>query len=225
MTSTWDYEDAYELRQRMIAEQLEYRGINHAEILKAFREIPRHLFIPQVSIQEAYEDNPIPIKAGQTISQPFIVALMLTYLDPRKEHSVLEIGSGSGYATALLGRLCKQVDAMEVYSELIQDSKMALDKLSVDNISIFHKSAWEQMKSDKVYDRIILWASPPRVPQHLFDRLKEDGILVSPEGKHEQYVWIHKKKRGQIHKQRTDAVRFVPLVQGSVDEIDRMTRG
>jgi protein-L-isoaspartate O-methyltransferase len=90
---------------------------------------------------------------------------------------------------------------------------------------MFQQSAWEQLKTTKVYDRIILWASPPKVPRHLFDNLKEGGIMVTPEGKNEQYVWIYKKKMGKIEKQMKDAVRFVPLVQGSAAEIDSSMRG
>jgi protein-L-isoaspartate(D-aspartate) O-methyltransferase len=225
MTSPLDYDNAYDLRCEMVADQLEYRGIEQKNLLKAFKDVPRHLFIPNISLEEAYQDNPIPIKAGQTISQPYVVALMLTYLELEKNNDVLEIGSGSGYATAILSHLCKQVDAMEVFSELIIDAKSVIEKLSLQNISMFQQSAWEQLKTTKVYDRIILWASPPKVPRHLFDNLKEGGIMVTPEGKNEQYVWIYKKKMGKIEKQMKDAVRFVPLVQGSAAEIDSSMRG
>ena len=125
MTSTWDYNNSYELRLEMVAEQLKYRGIVKDDILRAFTEVPRHLFIPHVPIQDSYGDHPIPIPAGQTISQPFIVALMIDYLELEVDHTVLEIGSGSGYATAILAKLCRYVDAYEVYSELIRGSQSA----------------------------------------------------------------------------------------------------
>lgn len=206
----------------MIWEQLRSRGLTDETILKAFHKIPRHLFIPHVSIEEAYEDHPVSIKSGQTISQPFIVALMIQYLDLKPEHRVLEIGSGSGYATAILSLLCKEVDALEVFSELIEDSREVIHQLDLTNISFLHQSAWEQINTDTVYDRVVLWASPPRVPAHLFDILSdEQGVLVSPEGKFDQYVNIYTKRSGKIKKNRRDAVRFVPLVQGTVSEIDR----
>ncbi|MCF7807828.1 MAG: protein-L-isoaspartate O-methyltransferase [Candidatus Marinimicrobia bacterium] len=206
----------------MIWEQLESRGVTDAAILDAFEKIPRHLFIPHVSLEQAYGDYPIGIKAGQTISQPFIVALMIQYLDLTHQHQLLEIGSGSGYATALLSLLCKQVDALEVYSDLLEDSRKVIQSLDRDNVRFIHQSAWEHIDSNTVYDRIVLWASPPRVPAHLFDILSDEGgVLVSPEGKYDQYVNIYTKRSGKIQKNRRDAVRFVPLVQGTLDEIDR----
>lgn len=225
MTSTWDYDNAHELRLKMVAEQLNYRGIHQKNILEAFQEIPRHLFVPHVNLSKAYGDYPLPIKAGQTISQPYIVALMLMYLELDLTHEILEIGSGSGYSTALLAKICKHVNAMDVYSKLVRDSQSVLEQLEIDNVSMSHGSAWEHLVENKVYDRIILWASPPRIPEHLFNSLKDGGILVAPEGKYNQYVWVCRKSAEQINRVRKDAVRFVPLVQGSVKEIDSNSRG
>lgn len=213
------------MRYRMVSEQLEFRGIHDQRILNVFREIPRHLFVSNVPIHLAYGDTPLPISAGQTISQPYIVALMLVYLDLKKQHKVLEIGSGSGYATALLSKLCHHVDAVEVYQELIDGARQAVEKLSIENVSFIHRSAWEQIVETDGYDRIILWASPPRVPEHLLESLNLGGILVTPEGKNDQYVWIYKRQVGKIEKIKRDAVRFVPLVKGTVSEIDGIMRG
>ncbi len=210
-----------DLRQRMVSDQIMRRGIDHPAILEAFRTIPRHLFVVAVSPEEAYSDQPLPIRAGQTISQPYIVALMLSYLDMYPRHKILEIGSGSGYATALMSTMCLHIDAIEVYRELIEDSREVIEKLNISNVTLHHHSAWEHFNQGMVYDRIILWASPPRIPEHIFDSLKEGGILVAPEGKSEQFVWICTKTDGKIVKQRRDPVRFVPLVQGAVHEIDR----
>jgi protein-L-isoaspartate(D-aspartate) O-methyltransferase len=209
------------LRQEMVSEQLIRRGIHKSDILKAFSDIPRHLFVPHIPPNEAYEDRPLPIKSGQTISQPYIVALMLSYLDIRPNHQLLEIGSGSGYATAVTSRLCRHITAIEVYRDLLEDSISVTKELGLNNIDLKHASAWEHFNDGMVYDRIILWASPPRIPEHIFDSLKEEGILVAPEGKLDQYVWICTKKDGKIIRKREDPVRFVPLVQGSVQEIDR----
>lgn len=220
MISQIDEGYSYNLRLDMVKEQLQRRGIRNADILEAFERIPRHLFVPHVDVDEAYGDYPIPIKAGQTISQPLMVAIMLQYLDVNPKHDVLEIGSGSGYATALLSRLAKHIDAIEVYTELLRDSEIALNRLGLKNIQLIHRSAWEQFEYQKVYDRIVLWASPPRIPDHLFECLGEGGVLVTPLGKAEQNVWIYTMRNGQLKKEKKDAVRFVPLVQGSTREID-----
>ncbi len=221
MTRTKENQATIDLRLSMVSDQLQRRGITGPTILSAFEEIPRHLFVSNVSLEEAYSDQPLPIKAGQTISQPYIVALMLEYLDIRSQHKILEIGSGSGYATALISRMCNFVNSIEVYQELIDESLGAIEQLGITNVKLNHGSAWEQFNHGLVYDRIIIWASPPRIPEHIFDNLIEGGILVAPEGKSEQYVWICTKKDGTIKRERKDPVRFVPLVQGSVQEIDR----
>lgn len=220
MYSMNETQEAIELRLEMVEDQLIRRGIHETSILDAFKAIPRHIFVPQVSVMDAYTDQPLPIKAGQTISQPYIVAQMISYLDLRPEHRVLEIGSGSGYATAIMSKLCQRIHAIEVYQELIDDSHKVLTQLDLTNIDIVHQSAWEQFEANDVYDRIILWASPPRIPEHIFDKLGHNGIMVAPEGKTEQYVWIYKMNNGNLSRERKDPVRFVPLVQGSVNEID-----
>jgi protein-L-isoaspartate(D-aspartate) O-methyltransferase len=225
MISSWDIADSYDLRQEMVNTQLELRGIKESEILEAFKNTPRHLFIPNVSLHKAYSDQPLAIQAGQTISQPFIVARMIQYLKLSSSDEILEIGSGSGYATALLSKLCRHVDALEVYHDLVRASRLALKRLDLINVSIQHKSAWEQLDTQKVYDRIILWASPPRIPDHLFENLIDGGILVAPEGKSDQFVWVFKKVAGEISRERKDPVRFVPLVQGTVLEIDVHSEG
>ncbi len=225
MSIDWEIGNSLELRSAMIVDQLESRGIHDSKLLGAFMDIPRHLFVPHVSIEVAYTDQPLQIKSGQTISQPFIVAQMMSYLDIKSHHNVLEIGSGSGYATALLASLCKQVDAYEVYGNLIEDSSNSLKQLDIANVQLNHRSAWEQIDEEAVYDRIVLWASPPKIPEHLFKCLSNDGLLVAPEGKADQYVWIYKNHNGNLTRSRKDPVRFVPLVSGTVKEIDYKARG
>ena len=209
------------LRYHMIREQLEKRGIRQSRILAAFRRVPRHLFTYQDSPELAYSDQPLPLSAGQTISQPYVVALMLSYLQPEAHHRVLEIGTGSGYATALLAELSRQVDSLEVFAELLRSARRVLQQLEIANVELIHGSAWEQTPEKAVYDRIILWASPPKVPENIFNGLKDGGILVAPVGKHKQYVKVFRRAGEQVREQKRDQVRFVPLVQGSVSEIDR----
>ena len=205
---------------QMVAQQLSARGITDPRILKAFETTPRHYFLAVDYRIEAYSDQPLPIDQGQTISQPYVVALMLEYLSLSAEHRVLEIGGGSGYATALLAQLARSVHSLEVFSSLLDSARTVLNVLGFDNVNFEHGSAWEQRFPRKVYDRIILWASPPRIPEYLLSSLKSGGILVAPEGKYEQYIWIYHKLDGAIHKEKRDEVRFVPLVQGTTNEID-----
>lgn len=213
-----EYQD---LRREMVVRQLQRRGITNKLILEQLDRIPRHLFVSAPQRVDAYSDQPLPISNGQTISQPFVVALMLEYLDLHPNDEVLEIGSGSGYATAILSGIAKHVHAIEVFSELIESAQTVLDSLQVDNVLLEHRSAWEQSQEKKVYDRIVLWASPSRIPEYLFQHLKEGGILVSPEGKQDQYIWVMQKRGGRLTKEKKDSVRFVPLVQGTTEEIDR----
>ena len=220
MTNKLDTQESLDLRHHMVADQLLRRGIGDEAILQAFQAVPRHLFVAHASIKDAYRDEPLPIRAGQTISQPYIVALMLTYLDIRPHHRVLEIGSGSGYSTAIMASLCRHVTGIEVFQELLKEAQHSLSKLHIDNVNLNHASAWEQFDQEQVYDRIILWASPPKIPAHLFGKMDEDSILVAPQGKGEQFVWKFTKNEGKIDRVRLDPVRFVPLVQGTVQEID-----
>jgi len=212
--------EVLQLRQDMVRRQLQRRGITQSAILAAFQQIPRQLFIPHVSLETAYRDDPIRIAAGQTISQPYVVALMLEYLQLSRVFRVLEIGTGSGYATALLSQLCQQVDSIEVYAELVAAAQTALSKLGIENVKLEHRSGWEQTAVAPVYDRIILWASPPRIPEHLLGQLKSGGLLVAPVGKREQKIWLFTKQGAVIKKEARDTVRFVPLIAGTVNEID-----
>ncbi len=205
----------------MVREQLVARRITDSNILASFLNIPRHLFVSEDQRELAYTDQPLPISNGQTISQPYVVALMLEYLESGPEMDVLEIGGGSGYATALLSQLFRHVHSIEVFSELMVSAQKVLSQLELKNISLEHRSAWEQSTEQKLYSRIILWASPPRIPEYLFDHLDEGGIMVAPEGKHDQTLWVIKKKGGNLIKEKKESVRFVPLMQGKTTEIDR----
>jgi len=207
-------------RAHMVEKQLKSRGIDDARLLELFSLVPRELFVADSQRPYAYDDIPLPILNGQTISQPYVVALMLQYLKLRPHMEVLEIGGGSGYATALLAHLVKQVDSVEVYRDLLDSAARVLEGLGLTNVSLEHRSAWEQSSSEKVYDRVILWASPPRIPSFLFESLREGGILVAPEGKQEQHIWVYQKAGGDMLKQKKESVRFVPLVQGTTNEID-----
>lgn len=207
--------------ESMVEEQLLKRGIHTPSILNAFRNTPRHFFVPEDQQAWAYDDTPLPIGAGQTISQPYVVALIMEYLELEPHHHVLEIGGGSGYATALLARIVKHVDSIEVYGELLERAQSVLESLKLNNIQLRHGSAWEHNSGDQVYDRVVLWASPPKIPDHLIEALSENGRMVGPQGKADQHLWVIEKRAGKIYREKKESVRFVPLVQGRLHEIDR----
>ncbi len=200
-------------QQRMIEDQLVARGIQDPRILEAFRTIPRIHFMPLGTEHEAYADYPTHITCGQTISQPFIVALMMEYLQITPDSRLLEVGTGSGYSTALLAQMAKSVDSVELYEELMLYAQERLAGVPHDNIRLFLGSGWQQMPTGDQYDRIIVWASAAKVPDALVASLSGNGKMVIPVGKMDQYVYVIRKTGDTVEKQRLDAVRFVPLVR------------
>lgn len=199
---------------RMIETQLKRRGIGNPAILAAFQRIPRHMFVPGSHQAEAYGDFPLPIGSGQTISQPFVIALMLDYLKLIPEHEVLEVGTGSGYSTALLSILVKWVDSMEFYQSLLDGVQERLDQLKIENVRLWHGNAWQGPPVKKKYDRIVVWASPNQVPENLVKALKPGGRLVVPVGKHDQRLYVVTQSEDKVQKDFVDWVRFVPLING-----------
>ena len=191
------------------------RGIRDRRVLRAFKRVDRALFVPPENRFEAYEDYPIPIGCGQTISQPFVVALMLVYLRVEPQHEVLEVGTGSGYSTALLSHLARRVDSIEFYAELYHDAEERLKRLGIHNVRLFHGDGWQGAPDGKQYDRIILWAAPPKLPDKLKSALRVNGILVAPVGKRFQDLWIVSRTGpDEFEVQYKDPVAFVPLIRG-----------
>ncbi len=204
-----------EANLEMVRSQLLARGIRDRRILKAFRRIDRAFFVPKEHQFEAYEDYPLPIGCGQTISQPYVVALMLVYLDVQPEHKVLEIGTGSGYSTALLSQLAHHVDSVEYYRELHESAGARLNRLGITNVDLYHGDGWQGPPVDRQYERIILWAAPPKPPEKLKAALSRGGLMVAPVGKRLQDLWIIQKKGTDEFKIRyKDPVAFVPLIRG-----------
>lgn len=199
---------------RMIETQLKRRGIQNSAILEAFQRVPRHLFVPRPHQPEAYGDFPLPIGSGQTISQPFVIALMLDYLNLTSEHEVLEVGTGSGYSTALLSTLVKWVDSIEFYQSLLDGVRERLNRMNIENVQLWHGNAWQGPPVKKMYDRIVVWASPNQVPENLVKALKPGGRMVVPVGKHDQRLYIVTQSKGKVQKDFVDWVRFVPLING-----------
>lgn len=203
-------------RERLVRESMEGRGIRDGAVLRAMRETPRHEFMPHNVRKFAYEDRPIPIGYGQTISQPSLVAYMSEALDVDKDHRVLEIGTGSGYQAAILAALAKEVYTIEIVPELAKSAAETFTRLGLRNIIAREGNGYKGWPEKAPFDRIILTAAPPELPQALVDQLKPGGKLLAPVGKtvlEQELLLVEKSKSGQVTKRAVLAVRFVPMVQ------------
>jgi protein-L-isoaspartate(D-aspartate) O-methyltransferase len=206
------------LRQRMVREDIEARGIRNKAVLEAMRSTPRHLFVPESARPAAYADHPLSIGLGQTISQPYIVALMSEMLSPQPQHRVLEIGTGSGYQAAVLSPLVKDVYSMEVVEPLGNAARELLGRLGYKNVHVRIGDGYKGWPEAAPFDRVIVTAAPPDVPQALIDQLKPGGRLVAPVGTWDQYlIVIDKDSSGRIKRRQDIPVRFVPMVPARKD--------
>ena len=201
------------LRQWMVRSQIQYRGIKNPQIIRVMLEIPRHLFVPEKYKSQAYEDTPLPIGYGQTISQPYIVALMTELIDPQPDDKVLEIGTGSGYQAAILSRLVKEVHTIERIKELAEFAEQNLKKLDINNVYIYIKDGTEGLKEQAPFDKIIVTASAPDIPQPLIEQLKEGGKMVIPIGTtHFQTLKLIEKINNKIKISNKGGCIFVKLI-------------
>ena len=198
----------------MVVNQLLKRDIINTAVLDAMSIVPRHRFVSRIYRSMAYTDNALPIGHGQTISQPYVVALMTQLLQVDRKHKVLEIGTGCGYQTAILSILSKKVITFEVLSSLSTKSRKRLTKLGYKNVD-FHcadgKNGWSK---EAPYDRILVSAAPETIPEVLIEQLAPKGRMVIPVGSlYDQFIHIiTKDKNEQIHIKKSTPVRFVPLV-------------
>ncbi|MCL6465934.1 MAG: protein-L-isoaspartate(D-aspartate) O-methyltransferase [candidate division WOR-3 bacterium] len=202
-------------RTRMVEEQIVARGVRDKRVLEAMRKVPRHLFVPEGFVHQAYDDNPLPIGQGQTISQPYIVAAMSEALQVEKNHRVLEIGTGSGYQTAILAELAQMVWTVEIIEELSIRARQVLNRLDYRNIRFRigdGNMGWPEFAP---YDRIIVTAAAENFPYKLTEQLVEGGRIVVPVGYSGGQTLILGVKHGKRVVQRPlmDVV-FVPLVRG-----------
>lgn len=205
--------DASVLRNRMVEEQLLPRGIFDARILNSFRKVPRHAFVPGKSMENAYGDFPLPVGEGQTISQPYMVALMTQYLDIKADDKVLEIGTGSGYQTSILAELAKEVYSVERLAVLAENARAVLNGLGYINIKINVGDGTQGWEKQAPYDAIIVTAGAPSVPEPLVEQLAEGGRLVIPVGGgFSQILTLIKKQEGKITQEEICGCVFVPLV-------------
>ncbi|HZW35911.1 MAG TPA: protein-L-isoaspartate(D-aspartate) O-methyltransferase [Candidatus Deferrimicrobiaceae bacterium] len=200
-------------RRRMVADQIRSRGIRDERILAAMAEIPRHRFLPSHLADRAYEDGPLPIGEGQTISQPYIVAQMTDALRLNGQEKVLEIGTGSGYQTAILCRLAREVVTVERVVGLCFGAKELLGELGVENVRFRVGDGTMGVPEEAPFDRIIVTAAAPDVPPPLFEQLADGGIMVIPlGGRWEQELVRVRKEWGKAKKDFLGGCRFVPLI-------------
>ena len=197
----------------MVADQIENRGIRNPDILRVMRSTPRHLFVPTDVRSMAYEDRPLPIGYGATISQPYIVALMTELLAPAKKHRVLEIGTGSGYQAAILGQLAAEVYTVEIVPELARSAAKTLRELGYTNITVRQGDGYKGWPERAPFDGIMVTAAPPKLPEALITQLARSGRLVAPIGSTsvQELIVIEKRADGTIRRRSAGPVSFVPM--------------
>lgn len=202
-------------RALMVDEQIAPRGIDNEEVLLAMRKVPRHKFVPDDMIDLAYNDHPLPIGYGQTISQPFIVALMTQTLNPKPGQRILEIGTGSGYQAAVLAELGVDVYTIEIIPELADQAAQRLNDLGYANIHTLNADGYFGWEDFAPFDAIIVTAAPDHLPQPLANQLTENGRLVIPIGPvgFLQTLWLFEKIEGELQATNLGGVTFVPFTR------------
>ena len=210
----------FEDQRQNLVSQLQALGITDSNVLRAFSLVPREDFVPQHLSAYAYNNRPLPIGAGQTISQPWMIAIMLQYLDIQKHHTVLDIGTGSGYQTALLAHMAAEVCSIERIESLSLQAQKLLKKQGYKNVYFRigdGSRGWEMAyPPHKSFDRIIVSAGAIEVPKGLTDQIAEDGLMIIPVGPRDSYQILHmiSRKQGELITTQHDACAFVPLITG-----------
>ena len=199
-------------RNDMVERQIAARGIRDPRVLEAMRTVPRHLFVPPAEEASAYDDRPLPIGSGQTISQPYVVAFMAEQLRLTGKEKVLEIGTGSGYSTAILASLAARVYSIEIRPELAHEAKERLAKLGVKNVELKAADGYRGWPEEAPFDAILVTAAPERIPPPLLEQLAPEGRMVIPVGAFYQELKVIKRQGGGYSEKSVLPVRFVPFV-------------
>jgi len=201
-------------RQRMVDQQLKQRGIKDERVLAAMGKVPREEFVPADARSDAYKDGPLPIGYDQTISQPYVVAFMTEQLQLKPNDRVLEIGSGSGYQTAILAKLVSDVYTIEIVEPLAKSAETTLRRLGYKNVHIKVGDGYGGWPEVAPFDAIVVTCAPEKVPQPLVDQLKDGGRMVIPVGgRFAQQLYRLEKKNGELKESATLPVRFVPMLR------------
>jgi len=208
-------EDFEAKRERMVEQQIVARGVRAPRVLDALRTVPRHRFVPEAHRDRAYDDTPLPIGHEQTISQPYIVAVMSEQLRVQPGDTVLEIGTGSGYQAAVLSRLVAKVYTIEIVAPLAERARRTLAELGYDNVEVITGDGFAGLPEHAPFDGIIVTAAPKNVPPPLLEQLGEGARLVIPVGGFRQDLRVLERTAGGITSETLFPVRFVPLTRGA----------
>ena len=202
-----------------LIEELKIEGIREINILSAIRKVPREIFVERQFIQQAYENIPLPIDCGQTISQPYVVAYMAACLNLKKTDKVLEVGTGTGYQTAILSHLCKKVYTIEIHDNLLNKAKKRIEKFNLKNIIFKLGNGVEGWQNKTLFDAIIVSAASEMIPAKLLENLKNQGCLVIPKKKPSgnQKLLLVKKNNGTYLEKELLDVKFVPLLNKNIE--------
>ncbi|AKD05047.1 protein-L-isoaspartate(D-aspartate) O-methyltransferase [Pontibacter korlensis] len=209
-----------ERREEMVRKSIERRGVDDKAVLKAMRTVKRHLFVPSSQVEAAYEDHPLPIGAGQTISQPYMVAFMTEVIRPNPQMKVLEIGTGNGYQAAVLAEIVKEVYTIEIIPELGQSAAKRLKTLGYDNVQVKVGNGYHGWPEHAPFDAIVVTAAAEAVPPPLLAQLKDGGRMVIPIGStsQTQTLTLIEKKKGKALTTKLMPVLFVPFTGGDKKE-------
>lgn len=207
------------VRQKMVQNQIRHRNIRNPEILSVMGKIPRHLFVDPDLRKYAYMDKPLPIEEGQTISQPYMVALMTDLLELDSNAKVLEIGTGCGYQTAVLAEIAKEVYSIEILERLADKAKILLQSLNYKNIHLKNGNGYYGWIEHSPYDAVIVTAAPKTIPHRLTQQLVDGGRMVIPVGSVNQELVLIKKLSGKIQSSRITSVSFVPMTGTPKSEV------
>jgi len=202
-------------REKMVKDQIKQRGISHQQTLNSMSLVPRHLFVPEEMVEYAYEDRPLSIGYGQTISQPYIVAFMTSIIDPKANFKILEIGTGSGYQAAVLSEIVDSVFTIEIVPELYESASKNLSDLGYDNIKVKHGDGFFGWTEHEPFDAIVVTAAAEYIPPPLLNQLKNGGKMIIPVGSPfmVQSLILVNKDKGKITTKNLMAVRFVPFTR------------